>query len=117
MVHPALALLHRQRDAWNAGDLDGYLASCASDIVYLTRRGPVVGRQAVRSVMAAAYPTPAAMGSLGVDVLRADVGDTCAHFLLRVRLVRAGIETTGHAIVALELRNGAWCMTHDATVG
>ena len=29
MSHPALAVLDRQRDAWNAGDLDGYVAvSC-----------------------------------------------------------------------------------------
>lgn len=114
--HPALATLDAQRAAWNAGDLEGYLAGCAPDVVYLTHQGPVYGRDAVRARLAAAYPDRGAMGRLELDVLRVDAG-VDVHVVLRWTLVRNGPSAGGFALVVLGLRDGAWMLTHDATLG
>ena len=38
------ALLNESAVAWNRGDLDGHLADNADSISFMTRRGPIVGR-------------------------------------------------------------------------
>lgn len=124
MDHPALATLRAQQAAWNAGDLDGYLARCADDVVYVNARGPVVGRRALRIAMTTAYPDRGAMGSLALEPLRVDGDDTEARVLLRWAVTPTGTAaggataptTTGHALVILRSRDGQWWMTHDATV-
>ena len=115
MRHPALDVLDAQRDAWNRGDLDGYLAGCAADVVYVTARGPVFGRAALAATMAAAYPNRAAMGTLWLDVLNFDADSSTAHVVLRWRVTRDA-PVGGHALVVLRCADGRWEMTHDATV-
>jgi len=117
MSHPALALLDSQRDAWNHGDLEGYIAACAADVVYLTARGPVFGRDALRVTMAAAYPDRAAMGTLALEVLRVDGDDAEARVVLRWSVTRAAGAVGGFALVVLRAVDGRWEMTHDATLG
>lgn len=122
MSHPALAVLDRQRDAWNAGDLDGYVAACAPDVVYVNAAGPCLGRDTLARTLGAAYPDRAAMGTLSLDVLRLDpFGDpetdgAVAVVTLRWEVRTAGEPKGGHAVVVLRRTEGAWCMTHDATV-
>jgi uncharacterized protein (TIGR02246 family) len=117
MSHPALALLDSQRDAWNRGDLDGYLAACAPDVVYLTARGPVFGREALGATLAAAYPDRAAMGTLALEILRVDGDATEARVVLRWSVTRAASPVGGFALVVLRAVKGRWEMTHDATLG
>ena len=117
MPHPALATLHAQRHAWNSGDLAGYLAGCAPDVVYLSARGPSFGRDALASALAASYPDRAAMGTLVLDVLACDGDATSARVTLRWAVAReAAAPVGGFALVVLALRDGAWLLTHDATL-
>lgn len=116
MQHPALALLERQRTAWNRGDRTGYVAACAPDVTYLNARGVVFGRDALDAALAGAYPDPAAMGALSLEVLRLDASPGEARVVLRWEVRRAGAPVGGVALVILQERDGAWWMTHDATV-
>jgi uncharacterized protein (TIGR02246 family) len=117
MSHPALATLHAQRDAWNAGDLAGYLAGCAPDVVYVSARGPAFGRDALAAALAANYPDRTAMGTLTLHVLACDGDATSARVTLRWAVAReAAASVGGFALVVLALREGAWLLTHDATL-
>lgn len=119
LTHPALALLDAQRDAWNAGDLEGYLAACAPDVLYVTAKGPVYGRDALRARMIAAYPDRAAMGRLTLDVLHLDADTaTEVRVVMQWRVTRDdGTAVGGYALVIVALHDGRWVMTHDATLG
>ncbi|MDP2312874.1 MAG: nuclear transport factor 2 family protein [Pseudomonadota bacterium] len=116
MTHPALACLQAQQHAWNTGDLEGYLAGCAADVIYLTREGPVYGREALRARMAAAYPDRAAMGRLSLEVLHLDATAE-VRVVLRWTVTREGPGVGGYALVVLAERDGEWRLTHDATLG
>lgn len=122
MPHPALVVLDQQRDAWNRGDLDGYVAACAPDVVYLNAAGACLGRAALAAALAAAYPDRSAMGALTLTVLRVDpvghpdVDGSTACVLLRWEVRAAGGGAGGHALVVLRREEGVWWMTHDATV-
>lgn len=116
MEHPALDVLERQRIAWNRGDRADYVAACAPEVTYLNARGVVFGRDALDRALAGAYPDPAAMGTLTLEVLRFDVSPGEARVVLRWEVRRAGAPVGGVALVILQERDGAWWMTHDATV-
>jgi uncharacterized protein (TIGR02246 family) len=120
-VHPALAVLDTQREAWNAGDLEGYLAGCAPDVVYVTAKGPVYGRDALRARLTAAYPDRAAMGRLALEVLHVaeESGQGVGvRVVLRWAVTREdGAVVGGYALVVLGEQDGRWVMTHDATMG
>lgn len=121
-THPALQVLDTQRDAWNAGSLAGYLAACAPDVVYVTARGPTFGREALAATMGAAWPDPAGMGTLDLEVLTlAAAGDpetdgASATVTLRWTVTGSGASKAGYALVVLGRRDGRWWMTHDATI-
>ena len=115
--HPALALLARQEAAWNDGDLEGYLAACDEEIVYLSARGLVKGRAALRAAMTAAYPDRAAMGSLTLELLEWEAAPGLVTGLLRWRVSRTeGAAVGGHALVVLVERAGRWWLRQDATL-
>ena len=116
--HPALALLARQEAAWNAGALEGYLAECDEEIVYLSARGLVRGRAALRTAMTAAYPDRAAMGCLALELLDWEAAPGLVTGLLRWRVSREkGDFVGGHALVVLVERAGRWWLRQDATLG
>lgn len=115
--HPAGAVLARQESAWNAGDLEGYLAECDEEIVYLSARGLVRGRAALRGAMAAAYPDRAAMGFLSLELVEWELSPGMVTALLRWQVARAeGTSVGGHALVVLVERDGRWWLRQDATV-
>jgi uncharacterized protein (TIGR02246 family) len=114
--HPALALLASQQQAWNTGDLDGYVARCAPDVVYVTARGLVVGREALGEALSAAYPDREAMGRLSLEVLHLDGDAEQARVVVGWAVAREGAPASGLALVVLARRDGCWWLTHDATL-
>jgi ketosteroid isomerase-like protein len=48
-------LLDRSAEAWNGGDLDGHLADNADSITFMTKNGPVVGRDKAADVLRRAF--------------------------------------------------------------
>lgn len=116
-----LDTLLAQREAWNRGDLDGYLRGCAPEITYVTARGVVRGLDALRASLRAAYPDRAAMGTLDLEVLTVDQhptdqSPTVTHVVLRWSVRSSETTIGGVALAVLQRRDGRWWLTHDATL-
>jgi hypothetical protein len=97
--------LQDQIDAWNRGDLEGYLARCAPDIVYLSAAGVVRGRDALRARYGAAA------GTLVVEVADVEHSDDQVTHTARWSVGDRG----GHALLVWRWQ-GAWLLTWDATI-
>jgi hypothetical protein len=102
---PFETALQAQVDAWNRGDLDGYLACCAPDIVYVSAAGVVRGREA----LATRYGT--ASGQLSVQVSDVERGaDQVTH------VARWSVGDRGGYALLVWRWQGAWLLAWDATI-
>ena len=113
------ALLDQSAQAWNAGDLDGFLITYARDsaTTFFTTRGPVYGFETIRGRYAARFEPGAERDSLHftdftVRMMGADyVLSTARYVLMRGDSVTA----TGPFTVIWERRPEGWRMIHDHT--
>jgi uncharacterized protein (TIGR02246 family) len=67
----AAAVLQRQTEAWNRGDLEAFCSVYDEDTTYVSPSGLVRGRAAVLERYRNRYPDRAAMGTLRLDVQEA----------------------------------------------
>lgn len=114
------ALLAEQVRAWNAGDLEGFMAGYWRDEGLRFASGGAVrqGWQAALDAYRRGYPDRAAMGTLAFDSLdvRPLAGGRWAVAFGRWRLTRAGGEQrTGLFTLLLERRPEGWRIVHDHT--
>ncbi len=67
---PILDLLERQRQAWNRGDLEGYMAGYwkSDSLLFVGSRGPAYGWETTLSNYRRSYPDRSAMGTLIFDI-------------------------------------------------
>ncbi len=65
------ALLDRQAEAWNRGDLGTFCSVYADDATFLSPTGVTKGRQAVLDRYRTRYPDKGAMGHLTLEILEA----------------------------------------------
>ncbi|MFW6088651.1 MAG: YybH family protein [Gemmatimonadota bacterium] len=65
------AMLHGSADAWNRGDLDGFVASYAdgASTSLMTDEGPVVGRETIRGLYAPRFEPGATRDTLRFEDL------------------------------------------------
>ena len=107
-------------------DVDAVLSFYADDAVYLTpNRPPVHGHQAIRQIVAAAYPTLAGISGEPMAVTVAASGDLA--YVVgreRTRWQRSGsvIETYGSYLVVWKKVRGEWkaaavSITNDEPLG
>ena len=61
-------VMDRQEDAWDHGDIDGFMEGYADDICFIGRGGMRCGRDSVTMDYRMAYPDAAAMGDLTFGV-------------------------------------------------
>lgn len=109
------ALLQAQVDAWNTGDIPGFCALCAEDVVYVNAAGVHRGRAATEAAYLARYPDRAAMGRLSLALASLDVSGDRATALVQWRLEAAAATHGGWALLVLARRGDRWELTHDAT--
>jgi ketosteroid isomerase-like protein len=113
------AVLRSQADAWNRGDLVGYMDGYARTPALIFTSGGNIrhGWQDAFDHFQARYATdPKAMGSLRFDVLSIDpVGADGAVVLARWELT--GTPNAGHGVfsLVLERRPEGWRIIHDHT--
>ena len=107
--------LAAQVEAWNRGDLEGFVASCADDVVMVGVAGETVGKAALAAGYRAAYPDRAAMGRLTLDVVREDVVADRAVLVVRWEVV-AVTTRGGFALLVLDRREDGWALRYDATL-
>jgi len=110
------AVLLSQRDAWNAGDLDGYMAGCwnSDQFTYVSSDGVTMGWNAMRDRFAAHYPDLAAMGSLSLIIRSIEIlSDDAALVLGTMTVVSAAGQGSGNFTLIMRLIDGEWRVTHD----
>jgi uncharacterized protein (TIGR02246 family) len=116
-----VAVLERQREAWNAGDLDGFLAGYErSEALLFTsggkiRRGFEETREKYRARYGEARET---MGVLAFEILDVRALGSCsdaAIVLGRWAVSESPEAGSGVFSVILERRAGTWLIVHDHT--
>jgi uncharacterized protein (TIGR02246 family) len=63
------AAIERQVQAWNRGDLEGFVSVYAEDAAFVSPTGLTRGRQALLERYRKRYPDKAAMGKLSLEIL------------------------------------------------
>jgi uncharacterized protein (TIGR02246 family) len=113
-----LAVLNRQQDAWNAGNVTEFVRDYAEDCTFFGRT-TVVGREAVRKRYETTYSTPESMGKLSFSALEvkpvdANVAIVLGHFHLE-RTAEGGGNADGIFSLVFALRGGHWQILLDHT--
>lgn len=111
------AMLRRSADAWNAGDLDGFMDAFAdgASTSHLTPDGPVYGRAAIRAHLATRFAPGAARDSLRLEDLTVRplpplIGIVTGRYVLSGE----GAETSrGWFTVVVRRAGEGWRIVHD----
>ncbi len=111
----AEALLAHGAQAWNRGDLDGFVSDYAADATFVTARAVVHGRDAIRERYAPRFRPGAVRDSLrfenlDVDLISRDAINAIAYYVLT-----RGDSVTARGPTSLVLRwiAGRWLIVHD----
>jgi len=125
------ALLSRQAEAWNAGDLAAFCSIYADDATYVSPSGMTRGRVAILDQYERRFPDRAAMGTLFLDVLEARpsngvefsvLGDAvpgrvhAVSIIARWRLAWSDREPAeGKTLVVFRRSGDTWLIVQDAS--
>jgi uncharacterized protein (TIGR02246 family) len=113
------AVLAAQRDAWNRGDLDGYMAGYARDPQLVFTSGGKIRRgwqQALDAYRARYGDARATMGTLAFEILEVRaVGADAAIVLGRWSLVDTPSAGAGVFSLVLARTRDGWRVIHDHT--
>jgi uncharacterized protein (TIGR02246 family) len=112
------AAIERQVQAWNRGDLEGFVSAYAEDAAFVSPTGLTRGRQAVLDRYRKRYPDKAAMGTLKLEIVETrPVGADGASVVARWSLAYPDKPTaSGLTLLVLHARDGAWLIVQDASM-
>lgn len=112
------AVLERQVQAWNRGDLEGFASVYAEDAAFVSPTGLTRGRQAVLDRYRKRYPDKAAMGTLSLEVVETRLADLhAASVVARWTLAYPGKPAaSGLTLLVLHPRGGTWVIVQDASM-
>ena len=111
-------MMNASAQAWNRGDLDGFVSYYEPDMTttFIGRTGIVRGRAAIRAVYAPRFAPGGVRDSLSFENVNIDVlAPGLANVIAWYRLTR-GDSTTGHGPTSLVMRrdgDGTWRIVHD----
>lgn len=111
------SMMQQSARAWTRGDLDAFMDSyeASNSITFVTARGVVHGRGAIRDRYAPRFVPGAMHDSLSfedveIDLLSPDVANVIAYY----RLTRGDSTTArGPTTVVVRRRDGKWRIIHD----
>ena len=112
------AVLDRQVQAWNRGDLEGFVSVYAEDAAFVSPTGLTRGRHAVLQRYRKRYPDKAAMGRLSLEIVETRLADVhAASVVARWTLAYPDKPTAaGLTLLVLHARGGAWLIVQDASM-
>jgi len=116
------ALLERQSQAWNRGDLEAFVSVYAEDAAFVSPTGLTRGRQAVLDRYRKRYPDKAAMGTLALEILETRLvpdndGARSASIVARWTLAYPDKpQASGLTLLVLHRRGGGWAIVQDASM-
>jgi ketosteroid isomerase-like protein len=112
------AVLDAQADAWNRGDLEGYMQGYwkSDSVRFVTSRGISRGWQAMLDRYRRGYPDAASMGRLRFEDVVVDIaGDSAASVFGCWRLTRRSDAPWGYFTLLLRRTADGWRIVHDHT--
>ncbi|RYD53418.1 MAG: nuclear transport factor 2 family protein [Sphingobacteriales bacterium] len=111
------ALLQQQSEAWNRGDLEGYMrAGYATDdsLLFLGKTGATYGFDSTLARYRRGYQTPEAMGQLRFEILRIRLLGTDAAYVAGKWHLEKPVQPTGGAfLLILQKQAGRWRIVAD----
>ena len=111
-----LALLEAQRQAWNKGDMEGYMQGYeqSDSLVFVGSGGPEYGWKTTLDNYKKAYPDKSAMGVLTFDIKKIKLMGADHAFVLGAwNLKREKDEPKGYFTLVLKKSNGKWKVIAD----
>lgn len=111
-----LALLESQRQAWNKGDMEGYMQGYeqTDSLVFIGKSGPKYGWKTTLENYKKAYPDKSAMGILTFDIKKVKlISDDHAFVLGAWNLKREKDEPKGYFTLLLKKIDGNWKVIAD----
>jgi len=112
------AVLHAQQQAWNRGDIEGFMNGYTrtGDTVFVSGDEVTLGWQRVHDRYRTKYPDPAAMGTLIFSDLHiSQLANDAALVLGRWELKRANDNPHGRFTLILRKTPDGWRIVHDHT--
>lgn len=109
-------LLHTQTEAWNRGDLDGFMQTYhkSDSLLFVGKRGVVWGWRQTLENYKHSYPDKAAMGILSFGIIQVKkLSARYYHVTGKWMLQRAGDAPSGHYTLLLRKIKGAWKIVSD----
>ena len=111
-----LKVLERQRQAWNKGDLEGYMQGYirSDSLVFIGQNGPQYGWKTTLENYKKGYPDAAAMGFLTFDIKEVRILSRNYAFVIGGwHLRRENDEPKGSFTLLLERIGGEWKVVAD----
>ncbi len=113
---PLDALLDRQAEDWNQGDLEGFCAVYAEDATFISPSGVHQGRAQILARYQAKYDTPAKRGVLSFEPIETRrLGDT-ASIALKWHIQKGSEAASGRALIVLHQTPEGWRIVQDASM-
>lgn len=112
------SLLHKQQDAWNAGDIEGFMEYYwkSDSLCFMTKNGVTNGWQNTLERYKRGYPDKQSMGKLTFDLIRIDLLAPDAALVAGKWLVDSATKSAeGHFNLLLRKKNGQWLIVLDHT--
>jgi len=113
-----LKVLTTQQDAWNRGDIDGFMQGYwkSDSLMFVGKTAPVYGWQTTLDHYKKGYPNRAAMGQLTFDIIQVTILDPSNAFVLGGwRLKREKDTPGGYFTLWFRKINGEWKIVCDHT--
>jgi len=110
------SVLWAQREAWNRGDLNGYMAGCWNDerFISVSDDGITRGWLALRNRFEDAFPDPAAMGHIELEILKLEfLGDDAALVMGSVAMALPAAQGIGSFTLIMRFIDHQWRVAHD----
>jgi uncharacterized protein (TIGR02246 family) len=112
------AVLDRQVQAWNRGDLEGFVSVYAEDAAFVSPTGLTRGRQAVLERYRKRYPEKAARGWLSLEIVETRLaGAQAASVVARWTLAYPDKPAaSGLTLLVLHRSGDRWLIVQDASM-
>jgi len=111
-------LLYKQQDAWNAGNIEGFMQYYwkSDSLCFMTKDGVTNGWQNTLDRYKRGYPDKQSMGKLTFDLIRIDLLAPDAALVAGKWLVDSAAKSAeGHFNLLLRKKNGQWLIVLDHT--
>lgn len=110
------ALLAAQTEAWNKGNLEGFMQPYwqSDSLMFVGKSGVVWGWQQTLDNYKKGYPNKAAMGTLSFDIIQVKPLAADCYFVVGKWMLKRTIgDVSGHYTLLLQRMNGEWKIVAD----